>query len=212
MDRTELPKAIEGFVTNMHFGRKVNGNRSGFTLLEVAIVMLVVLIIAGMAIPKVMTIIQNLRTTGDVQSLNSDIMLAKMQAASDFAHARVHADLNSQTYWVEVWPTGATSWTMEGGIQYLAKNVTFGYGSLASPPSNTQSAIGQALTCSGVSGTACITFNSRGIPIDPSTNGPTGNDALYVTDGKSVSGVTVSGTGLSRIWRTEATAANWKQE
>jgi type II secretory pathway pseudopilin PulG len=197
-------------VINKFLTQRTCRDRAGFSLLEVVFVMVIVIVIAGMTVPKVMTIVQNLRTGGDAQNLNSAILLAKMRAASDFARVRVHADLTTQTYWVEIQPSGSSSWSTEGGTQYLDKSVTFGYGSLTSPPSNTQSTLGQAPTCSSVANTACITFNSRGIPIDPSTNGPTGNDAFYVTDGKSVSGVTVSATGLTKVWRTEATAANWK--
>ena len=44
-------------------------------------------------------------------------------------------------------------------------------------------------------------FNSRGIPIEYSTSTPTG-DALYVTDGMMVYGVTIAPTGMLRLWRT----------
>jgi len=53
-------------------------------------------------------------------------------------------------------------------------------------------------------------FNSRGIPVD-STWSPTPTGALYVTNGNSVSGVTVSATGLTKIWRSDASTANWNQ-
>ena len=46
-------------------------------------------------------------------------------------------------------------------------------------------------------------FNSRGVPIG---NGPsfasTGSDAIYLTDGSAVYGVTVAATGMLRMWRT----------
>ena len=177
--------------------------------------MLVAMVIAAIAIPKVVTIVQNLRTAGDAQNLNSAILLAKMSAASNAAHARLHADFGTNSFWVEVAPTGVvptstTTWTTQGGTQYLAKNVSFGYGSISSAPSNTQSTFGQASTCSGATSTACIEFNSRGIPVD-SSNSPTGNDALYVTDGNTVTGVTVAGTGLTKAWRTPASTAIWTQ-
>jgi hypothetical protein len=58
------------------------------------------------------------------------------------------------------------------------------------------------------SNTACVMFNSRGIPVDP-TGTPTPDDALYVTDGNSVTGVTVVATGLTRVWRSDASSATW---
>ena len=180
----------------------------GFSALELLIVVAIVIIVAGMAIPKMMSMVQNFRTAGDARDLNGTILMAKMRAASNFAQTRVHADLNTQTFWVEVEQSGATSWTAEGGTQLLSTGVTFGFGSLSTPPSNTQATLAQAPTCPGISNTACVVFNSRGIPVD-STNTPTGDDALYVTDGRSVTGVTVLATGLSQIWRSDASTANW---
>jgi Tfp pilus assembly protein FimT len=180
----------------------------GFSVLELLLVVAIVIIIAGMAIPKMMSMVQNFRTAGDARDLNGVILMAKMRAASNYAQARVHADLDSQTFWVEVEPSGATSWTTEGGTQFLSTGVAFGFGSLSTPPSNTQATLALAPACPGISNTACIVFNSRGIPVD-STNTPTANDAFYVTDGRSVTGVTVLATGLSQIWRSDASTANW---
>jgi type II secretory pathway pseudopilin PulG len=191
-----------------HKLRTDKGRQGGFSMLEVVIVMVISIIVASMAIPKVMSIVQGMRTSGDARDLNGTILMAKMRAASDYAQARMHVDFNTQTFWVEVQPHGTATWTTEGGTQYLTKNVSFGYGSLTSPPASTQSALGQAAACSGYSNSACIEFNSRGIPVD-STNTPTGDDAIYLTDGNTVSGVTVSITGVTKIWRADLSSANW---
>jgi type II secretory pathway pseudopilin PulG len=188
--------------------QKLCKNRAGFTLLELVMVMLVVIIISGMTIPMVVRIAQNIRTGGDARDLNGAILVAKMRASSDYAQARLHVNLDANSFWVEVEPVGSATWTTEGGVQYLSKNVTFGYSSLSSPPSGTQATLAQATACSGFSNSACIIFNSRGIPVDTS-NTPYGNYAIYVTDGKSVSGVTVSVTGVTSIWRTDASSASW---
>jgi type II secretory pathway pseudopilin PulG len=194
----------------------------GFSLVEVMIVVFVIIVIAAIGIPTLMSMVSGLRTAGDARDLNGAIIQAKMRAASNFARARVYADLSASTFRIELQPNGLTSWTTDGcpnscvGDQPLATGVSFGYGSLSSPPINTQAALGQAPACkdssnNAIANTACIIFNSRGIPIT-SAAVPTPDDAIYVTDGKSVTGVTVSATGLSRIWRTEATGANWKQQ
>ena len=193
------------------------GWQGGFSLLEIMIVTVIILIIAAIAIPKVISMVQNLRTAGDASSLNSAILLAKMSAASDFARARVYADLSANTFQVQVFTKGDTQWRTPGGTQYLSKNVTFGYGSLTSPPSGVAS-LTQAPAClkddmvasNTYTNTACVMFNSRGIPVDNSMVA-TPNDALYVTDGQSVTGVTVSATGLTKVWRTDAFGANWIQ-
>ena len=51
-------------------------------------------------------------------------------------------------------------------------------------------------------------FNSRGLPVDSSGN-LYGNSALYITDGTTVYGTTVSLTPLIRLWWSRANAAKW---
>ena len=191
-----------------------SGNH-GFSLVEVLLVTTVVIVVAAIGIPTLTTITKNLRTQGDARDLNGAIVMAKMRAASDFARARVYADLSANTFRVEIYPSGASSWTAEGGTTTLSQGVTFGYGSLTSAPAGMAS-LSQAPLClqdglvATYSNTACIMFNSRGIPVD-STWAPTSGDALYVTDGNSVTGVTLVATGLTKVWRSDASSANWNQ-
>ena len=63
--------------------------KQGFSLVELTMVIVIVLVIASMAIPSVMSMIRELRTAGDVRDLNGAIVLAKMRAASSFSRARV---------------------------------------------------------------------------------------------------------------------------
>jgi hypothetical protein len=87
-------------------------------------------------------------------------------------------------------------------------------------PPFSQAAIGQASACvaevtgAAIGNTACILFNSRGIPVNangaPPAVGAPRSDALYVTDGLAVYGETISATGLIKLWRTNPTATpNW---
>ncbi len=188
----------------------------GFSLIEMVIAVAVGLLIAGMAIPTLLTLKRNLRIGGDAADLNGEVTLAKMRAASDFTRARVYADLAARTFRIEVWnKAGAGSWGIEGGTQPLSQEITWGFGTLNSPPPGTQAALGQAPLCldnggAAIANTACITFNSRGIPVDP-TGAPTPNDALYLTGGGLVYGVTVSATGLIQTWRSGTDTTYWKK-
>lgn len=97
-------------------------------------------------------------------------------------------------------------------VQSLSSGVTFGFAGVGAPPPNTQTggiAQGtQGERCAPVNGkrvgqqatTACIQFNSRGMPIDINTGLPTNNAAFYVTDNTQTFGVTVNLTGLSQVW------------
>ncbi len=187
----------------------------GFSLVELLTVIFIIITFAAIAIPNLMTVVGNLKTRGDARDLNGEIVLAKMRAASDYARARVYADLSANTFHIDVYQFGSGTWVADGGTQSLSNGVTFGYGSLTSPPTGMAS-LSQAPLClqnnltSTIANTACIMFNSRGIPVD-STWTPTPNDALYVTNGKSITGVTVSVAGLTKIWRSDVSTANWNQ-
>jgi hypothetical protein len=60
--------------------------------------------------------------------------------------------------------------------------------------------------------TACVVFNSRGIPIDPATSTPTGAGAVYVTDGMVLHGITISATGLTQVWQSLSSTALWVKQ
>ena len=217
------------------FGKR--SGEAGFSMLELVITITVGLILTGMAIPKVTSLTRVYRSVGDARSLAEEVSLAKMRGPAFFTEARVYADLSTNRYRVETWsvPTGGSSkcWVTEGDTQcssvYVSPNsppstlllttVTFGYGSVSGAPSGTQSTIGQAPACQtdsektagsagDISNSACVVFNSRGIPID-NTGAPTTSDALYVTDSTSVYGVTVLATGLIQTWRTGVSSGTW---
>ena len=194
---------------------------AGFSLIEVMIVLIVAVVVTAMAIPVFSSIMRNLRGDGDMQTLRSDVGLAKMRAAASFSRARVRTNLTARTLQVEVWNKTTNVWAVEGGTQSLSNGVNFGFGSISSPPPNTQASIAQAAACQtdaqtvanaagNVANTACIVFNSRGVPVD-STNTPTGNGALYINDGASAQSVTVGATGLIRGWRRDLTgSSSWQ--
>lgn len=188
----------------------------GFSAVELVIVCTVTLILGAAVVPKMTGALQNFKTGGDARAIANEVSMAKMRAAADFTHARVYADLSGKTVKVDVWDTTNNLWVPDpqnGTAKGLADGDAFGYGTLTSAPPNTQGTLGQAAACSQTNGTgtvantACVVFNSRGIPID-STSSPTGTDALYVTDGVSTYGVTIAATGSILTWRSEAAPAS----
>ena len=108
------------------------------------------------------------------------------------------------------------SWVTEGGEKRLTAGVTFGVASRTTPPNNTQNVLGQSPLCSAqdalggnaVADTACIVFNSRGIPVDGNGD-PMGGNALYITDGSAVYGTTITATPLVRQWWANASTGAW---
>lgn len=192
----------------------------GFSLIELMIVVGIMAVVTAIGLPMMSSTFGSYKITGDVRSTANAINLAKLRAAADFTKTRLYVDTNGRAFHIEKWTPGSPgSWSTEGGLTYLSgTSESYSYGAVTTPPDNTQGAIGQApncLTAAGVAtgNTACVVFNSRGIPITDKAGGtgdPTNADAIYVTDGSVVFGVTVSVTGVIQVWRTNPTATpNW---
>ena len=188
----------------------------GFSLIELMMVVAVVAVISAIAVPMMKNTLGEFSLTGDARALSSAVSLAKLRAAANFSQARVFVDLDGKSYHVETWQQMPPTWVTESGTRTLSMNVTFGFGVVGTAPPFSQAAIVQASECvtdlgAAMGNTACILFNSRGIPVDPAgappaVGAPTGNDAFYLTDGTAVYGVTLSATGLIKLWRTYPTA------
>jgi prepilin-type N-terminal cleavage/methylation domain-containing protein len=216
------------------------GRMHGFTVMELLVVMAITAILTAFAVPNYQRITQSLRIAGDLRDLNGIVAQAKMQAAAYFTHARARANFMTGTFQLEIWNKagngGAGCWQTVGDtgnpctvgtspVQQLSSGVTFGFDQVTAPPPNTQAAMAQAGPCrKGAAGTpsadptttantACIEFNSRGIPIDAAGN-PTGNGALYVNNGNAVYGLTVAATGYALNWSAQDTSSNtnWQHQ
>ena len=188
---------------------------AGYSLLEVLIVTGFIGVLSAIAIPMTANSVRYFRISSDTRSISGLISLAKLRAASSLSRTRVYVDLNARSYRLETQRSGGP-WVAEGGTTSLSPGVTPGYGSLSDAPPNTQGTIAQAPACrdagnAPIDGTACVVFNSRGIPID-STGTPTGSGAVYVTDGMVVDGITISATGLTQAWQSLSSTAEWVKQ
>ena len=187
-----------------------NSQRSnGFSLIEIIIVVGIIGVISAIAVPMFGNAVAGFRVSGDARSVSNAAAVAKMRAASDFSRVRLYVDLDARTHKIQSWnktSDGVLLGHCRAARLLCRRASTSDIGAVTTAPPNTQATIGQASPCTAddgtpIANTACIMFNSRGVPID-STFAPTGNDALYVTDGTMVYGVTVAATGMLRLWRT----------
>jgi|SRR5579859_4724036 len=214
--------------------RKCNANgkmrkQRGFSIIELLIVMVIALVLAALAIPGYQSMTRYLRLSGDMRNINGAVAQAKMRAAADFTRARAYADLNANTYHLEIWNKTGNCWQTDGDVnnsctvagtspvQNLSVGVTYGTGGVGAGAPNPQTTIAQAAKCDDGAGglinnTACIVFNSRGIPINGLTGAPlTGaQDAFYITDNRNVWGVTVRATGAIQVWATNVSQTSWQ--
>ena len=195
----------------------MKGSERGYSLLEIMVTVGIGAVISAIAIPMIGATLGNFRLGGDAHSLNNALSLTKMRAAASFTRARLFVDLSTNSFHVETWNSATATWTTEGGTTRLAQNDIFSFGVVTAAPANTQTPIAEATPCLTtatpalpIANTACVLFNSRGIPVDAATLNPTGNFALYITDGTAVFGSTISATGSIRLWRTNpATTPSW---
>jgi prepilin-type N-terminal cleavage/methylation domain-containing protein len=184
----------------------------GFSLIELLMVVGIMGVIAVIAVPMSGNSIRYLKLSGDARDVANATAVAKMRAAAKFTQSRLYVDINGRAFYVQTLDKATNAWVTEGGSTLLSSTVTVSYGPVATPPPDTQTTIDQAPECINpgsppvtVANTACVIFNSRGIPVDD-TGSPTGLDAIYLTDGISVYGITVAATGFIRTWQTNATA------
>jgi prepilin-type N-terminal cleavage/methylation domain-containing protein len=186
---------------------------AGFSLVEMMMVVAIIGVLAAITVPMSGNALRFLKVSGDARSLSNATAVTKMRAASKFTQARLYVDISGGTYYIQSWDKSTSSWVTETGTTSLSSTVSFGYGPVTAPPANTQTTIVQAPLCMNttvspavaVANTACIIFNSRGLPVD-ATGSPFGNDAIYITDSTAVYGITVAATGFVRLWRTNYTS------
>jgi prepilin-type N-terminal cleavage/methylation domain-containing protein len=181
---------------------------SGFTLIEILVVVALIGIIAGMVVPQTSSMLGGYKLKGNGEALNNMVSLAKIRAAAQLTRARVRVDLAARTFQLQLWNRTTNQWVTEGGISQLSDGVSFGFAGIGTPPPNTQAAIGQSPVCideagGNIAGTACLTFNSRGMPVAnsvPPAGGVIGNNAFYITDGQAVYATTVTTTPFIKFW------------
>lgn len=181
-------------------------DQRGYTLVEMMLALGVIGVIAAFVIPITDTSIRGSRLRGDAAVIRNLVGVAKMRASANFTRARVYADLGARTYVLQIWDKTANAWVDDGGINRLSTGVSFGFSVLNAPPPNTQVIIAQSPTCTNgltaagaIGNTACVTFNSRGLPIDADGN-LYPRHALYVTGDDAVFATTITTTPLIRFW------------
>jgi prepilin-type N-terminal cleavage/methylation domain-containing protein len=198
--------------------RPLNSDR-GYSLVEIMAAMAVLGVLGAFTVPMVSSAASGVKLRDHANAIADLIGLAKLRATSEFSRSRVYVDLAAESYVIQIWDADADEdgdWVNEQAPVSLPVGIDFGWGKLDDPPPNTQDDLAFAPACVDEDGedidkTACIMFNSRGIPIDKD-NSPVGGNAFYLTDGTGVRAVTVTATPLIRRWWASAGAANWIRE
>jgi len=200
---------------------------SGFSMLELLVVLLIMATIASFALPSALNSLKNYRLHSDATALASSMNVVRMRAAAQYAPYRLNIDTGAGTYIFEKL-CGATLSSVdsactsayaayttrqfEGGTQYAMRGnrysscrpsgVTAYPGTMTADPSGCPTGGPNPLQ---------IYFNTRGLPVN-STGSPLSNGGavIYlVNESNLVDAITVSLGGRVAIWNWAPGTSQW---
>ena len=188
-----------------------DNSQNGFSLLEVAIVMGVILAMTAAVIPNINTSIQNYRLSASAQEIASQVQSARLRAVRGNAMSTFLMSASGRQFGIDVDGDGNISSSAD---VVLGLNTNVNFANLSTPP------IANAVTLSNGSKTG-IGFTPRGTLTAVALSGlPDYNPANLAASGYAIylsntqnhfAAVTVSPLGRVRTWTsTSANGATWK--
>ncbi len=165
----------------------LRNNSRGFSLIELAMLLAIVGIMAGFSIPVLNSTLQDVRLIGDARNIATGLTYAKLSAVSQTTRCRLSFDLGNNQWSTTKLNRTSGSYEAQGSANWLTNG-----GSPTGAVFNTSS----SSSPSGfpTSSSTTITFNSRGIPIE-------GPSVIYVSNSGSNYAVTVSLSGKVQVLR-----------
>jgi prepilin-type N-terminal cleavage/methylation domain-containing protein len=158
-----------------------NKGQSGFTLVELVVVMVMVGIVSYFAVAKIVGNDTEIKTTTALDKIAADVRFAQQLAVSESREVRVYIDQSNNKYYLKYSDDSYVS-ELIGGGNFV---VQFGSGEFK----------GVQIASTGFSG-GRLDFDSRG---DPSNNGTsfTGEKTLVTIGSKSLK--VRAGSGMVRV-------------
>lgn len=191
---------------------------SGFSALELLIVLAIVGSMAAIGLPLSTGMIDDIKSRGDAQGLSAAVAQTKLTSAAKFTRARLYVNLTSNAYRIQIWNrTGTPGWLDASDESLLSNRSQFGFGSVSAPPANTIASLAQPDLClddvgAAIVGTGCIIFTSRGVLVTPA-GVPSTTQGLFLQGNSGTFGIIVGAAGQLQVWRTTQTGAStWRQQ
>lgn len=165
---------------------------SGFSVLELLIVVAVMSVMAAASIPSLQRTLRTYRIAGDARVIAYTLTLAKMRAASNFTLQAIDWDSGNNRFYAQAFQKDLAHFQADGSIQ----NVNLSSGVVLGTPAS-----GDSPSTVGASNSAGIVFNSRGLPVDSSFNPIVTAVAFYLNNGTDYYAVSVAAGGRVQVWK-----------
>ena len=166
----------------------MNKNDSGFSLIELGLVLGIIALVSAFSIPMLNSAMDDMQMISDARSIATALTYAKISSTAQMIHYRVAFDLDENQWSVErETAQNANVFAVEQAINSLCNGN-------ASSEIMFQSTADAAPDGFPADSSSTITFNSRGMPIG-------GAQIIYLTKSDADFAIGVSLTGRVQVWR-----------
>ena len=176
-------------------------NNSGFSMLELLVVISIIGIIAVMALPSAWTFVKGYRLHADASAIHNQLNVTRFRATSQFTPYRLSITASTGTYSMDrmsttyASPSSEVSLGLSQGISFLTTCP------VSAKPGNIPSSV--------TAGSTAVYFNTRGLPVT-NTGTPTNTNVLYLkNDNNLYDAVTVSLGGRITVWNYNVATTTW---
>ena len=182
---------------------------TGYTILQLAITLLVSGTVVAFATPKITNAMREYRANIAMRNIADTISRAKMQAVSENKRTAMMIDTANNKAGMAIlkYDTATAAWIIDQTYYVsLPQGVTFQRPAITAPSGVTAAGVTSFAAISGSTTVFRQDFNSRGFPILGS-----GSDvsSIFIGNGQSYRAITMSSVGGIRTYRTDTANANW---
>ena len=188
------PIRLHGEVFLMIKKEKLQPGSPGYSLIELLVLLAMIAILSGFAIPILSSSMRDMQLTADTRNIASSLNYARLKATSLMTPYQIQFDLDNNQW--SVWKFDRATSSFQPEPMQDTNELSRGMAS---------SGINFVATSSSHPGTfptsssTTVTFNTRGMPVNGTT--PTADNIVYISRDNADYAITVSITGKVQIWK-----------